>query len=516
MVSEAFELFYSYAHKDEVLLDQLNKHLILLQREQYISVWHDRSIRAGTIWSDEIDTHLKSARIILLLISPDFLASDYCYGREMKEAMRRHQAGEAWVIPIILRSCDWHTAPFGKLQALPKDAKPIKMWRDRDKAYTEVAKEIRRIIQESREASNQPVEVEMLEEEKEAEREEVKAQELLHPKKALTKFLTMAPEQLFDRYRDEAEALVTLNIDGIHWRIPEVLLFDNTQRRLPLNAIDVRVDELRPEYQVPDKIEGKANDVLEEIWEFFHDSTTIRLNSIQATPERIALVVSKAHYRDYIGTNYAMDALLTQKGWTRTLRDIVHPTHQLCSLEDSLLCNHIGVSTLVFTLDNYLALPIRSTERMATWQQTVGPSISGATSYDDDMYTRYGGPVASWIREGREELGVDNSDFMDGSEIFFGLTRDLLRGGKPEMFFATRMNITRTKLEQKFHKARDKWESIELRWLEFAQPLSPPTTEQERNIFLQDFLQLVSMCENKLSRPAQVNFALWFQYMWGK
>lgn len=514
MAGEAFELFYAYARKDEALLNQLDTHLELLKREQYISTWHDRAITAGTVWAKEIDAHLKSAKIILLLISSDFLASDYCSGIEMKEAMRRHDAGEACVIPVILRACDWHTAPFGHLQVVPKNAKPVKMWRDRDEAYTNVAREIRRVIDAFRETAGKHATVELLEEERDAEKEEVKAKESPAQTKTLTKFLTMTPDQLFERYRDEAENLVTLSIEGLQWKIPEVFLFDNTTVQLPLSAIEVKVDTARPEYQVPDMIEGKANDVLEMIWEFFHDSTTIRLNALQKTSKGITLIVSKAHYKDYIGTNYAMDALLAQKGWKRSLRDTVHPASRLCSLEDSLLCNHIGVSTLVFTRDNYLAIPIRSTEKMATWQQTVGPSISGATSYDDDMYTRYGGPIASWIREGREELGVDNSDFTDGSEIFLGLTRDLLRGGKPEMFFATHMNITRTKLEQKFHKARDKWESIELRWLEFTQPLTPPTTEYERKNFLQDFLQLVSLYGQKLSRPAQVNFALWFKYMW--
>src|SRR5690349_19543664 len=99
MTGKPLELFYSYAHKDETLRDQLNTHLSILQREQYISVWHDREISAGSVWAEEIDTHLKSARIILLLVSSDFLASDYCYSIEVQEAMRRHEAGEVRVIP---------------------------------------------------------------------------------------------------------------------------------------------------------------------------------------------------------------------------------------------------------------------------------------------------------------------------------------------------------------------------------------------------------------------------------
>src|SRR5205085_5289211 len=97
---QSIELFYSYAHEDERLRKELEKHLALMKRQKLISAWHDRNIGAGTEWANEIDTHLNTARIILLLISPDFIASDYCYSIEMTRALERHKAGEARVIPI--------------------------------------------------------------------------------------------------------------------------------------------------------------------------------------------------------------------------------------------------------------------------------------------------------------------------------------------------------------------------------------------------------------------------------
>ena len=331
----------------------------------------------------------------------------------------------------------------------------------------------------------------------------------------LKRFLSMEADQLIKRYIGEKEKLLELKIDGINWTIPEVVVVDNSQSRLPLHALHVQLDESYPEYKIPAKIAGKAADVLEEIGHYFYDSTTIRLNGIQEEAHSITLMVAKAHFLQYVATNYAMDALLKEKGWTRSLRDTVHPTTQLCRLEESLLANHIGVNVLVFTLDNYLVIPFRSKEHIATWQQTISPSISGATSYDDDMWNFRAGPVASWIREGREELGISNSDFTESSDIFLGITRDLLRGGKPEMFFLTQLNITREALEQKFRKARDRWENRELRWLEFTDPLTPPTTEYEHATFLQEFLHLLDRYQDQLSRPAQVNLALWFKYMWG-
>jgi hypothetical protein len=144
----ALEVFYSYSHKDEERRDQLETHLAMLKREGVIKEWHDRRISAGQEWDGEIDTHLKSADIILLLVSPDFLASDYCYDIEVRQSMERHEAEEARVIPIILRPCDWKSAPFGKVQALPKDAKPVTRWDDRDEAFWDIAKGIRKAAEE--------------------------------------------------------------------------------------------------------------------------------------------------------------------------------------------------------------------------------------------------------------------------------------------------------------------------------------------------------------------------------
>jgi hypothetical protein len=146
--STPVEVFYSYAHKDETFRNKLETHLSLLQRQGLITAWHDRHIIPGTDWAQAIDEHLERASVILLLISADFLASDYCYGIELRRALERHQANEARVIPILLRPVDWKDASFAHLQALPTDAKPISTWRNRDAAYTDVAAGIRRVIED--------------------------------------------------------------------------------------------------------------------------------------------------------------------------------------------------------------------------------------------------------------------------------------------------------------------------------------------------------------------------------
>jgi hypothetical protein len=117
-----------------------------MRRQGIIDSWHDRQIQPGSEWAGEIDAHLDSAQIILLLISADFLASDYCYDIELKRAMERHETGTACVIPIILKPVDWHGAPFGKLQALPKNAQAITTWSNPDEAFLNVAQGLRKAV----------------------------------------------------------------------------------------------------------------------------------------------------------------------------------------------------------------------------------------------------------------------------------------------------------------------------------------------------------------------------------
>lgn len=96
----------------------------------------------------KVDEHLNTSQIILLLISPDFIASDYCYDKEMNRALERHEVGEARVIPVILRPVDWTKAPFSKLKALPTDGKAVTKWANRDSAFLDIAQGIRKVIEE--------------------------------------------------------------------------------------------------------------------------------------------------------------------------------------------------------------------------------------------------------------------------------------------------------------------------------------------------------------------------------
>jgi WD40 repeat protein len=140
------EIFLSYSRRDEHLLHELEVHLAALKREGRVASWTDRKLVAGEEWHPELMRRLESAPILLLLLSPDFIASDFCWRDEMTTALARHRAGTAKVIPIVLRPCDWNNTPLAALQALPKDGLPISRWHDKDEAFLDVVQGIRKAL----------------------------------------------------------------------------------------------------------------------------------------------------------------------------------------------------------------------------------------------------------------------------------------------------------------------------------------------------------------------------------
>ena len=150
-------MFYSYSSKDEPLRAGLESHLTALQRQNLLSTWSYRDIAAGDDWCRAIDRRLITADVILLLVSADFIASDYCWKVEMKAALNRHKQRKATVVPVILKPCDWHSAPFARLQALPEAGKPVVNWRSRDHAWNNVASSIRQVVERRLRSRRKPV-----------------------------------------------------------------------------------------------------------------------------------------------------------------------------------------------------------------------------------------------------------------------------------------------------------------------------------------------------------------------
>ncbi|MEH6651461.1 MAG: DnaB-like helicase C-terminal domain-containing protein [Motiliproteus sp.] len=143
MSNQEIKLFISYSHKDEHFRESLEEHLSLLVRNNIVSSWSDRKIIPGKSWKGEIDDEIKSADIILLLVSTSFIASDYCYDKELEIAMQKHESKQAIVIPIIVRPTEFLDTPFSSIQALPKDAKAVSTWNDQDEAWINVTSGIK-------------------------------------------------------------------------------------------------------------------------------------------------------------------------------------------------------------------------------------------------------------------------------------------------------------------------------------------------------------------------------------
>ena len=147
MKPSAFQIFIAYSRKDTEYLDELRVHLRPLERTRQVKVWYDGKIEPGAVWEDSIKKHLHEANLILLLVSADAIASDYFYEKEVSDALERHGRGEARVVPLIVRPCDWTVTPLADLQALPKNGKPVTAWPDRDDAYADAARSLRMMVE---------------------------------------------------------------------------------------------------------------------------------------------------------------------------------------------------------------------------------------------------------------------------------------------------------------------------------------------------------------------------------
>ena len=139
--------FISYSHADGKIKSDLVKHLSPLERLGLVSRWDDGELKAGDHWETSIMKQMASAKLILLLVSSDFIASRFCYENELATALKRDKAGTAKVVPVILRPCLWQELPFGKLQALPNEGRPVTSWSITDEALMEIAKGVREVAQ---------------------------------------------------------------------------------------------------------------------------------------------------------------------------------------------------------------------------------------------------------------------------------------------------------------------------------------------------------------------------------
>jgi hypothetical protein len=138
--------FISYSHADEKALERLHKHLVMLTRDGSLKAWTDNEILAGDKFSSQIQENLNNSSLFLALLSPDYLASDYCYEKEFQHALKMAEAGRSRIVPIILEPCDWLASPFSEFMALPKDGAAISGWINQNNVFLNVVTGLRRIL----------------------------------------------------------------------------------------------------------------------------------------------------------------------------------------------------------------------------------------------------------------------------------------------------------------------------------------------------------------------------------
>ena len=149
-------LFISYAHEDESYLKDFEKHLIPLREAGLVTEWHDRKIRAGQKWNEEIQSKLESAEIFIFMLSNDFMGSEYSKKVELNIARKKQKEGKATIIPMLIRPVDWEETVFGDFQAIPTDANPVSEWKSRDAAFVNVIKHLREICKEMKGMPGEP------------------------------------------------------------------------------------------------------------------------------------------------------------------------------------------------------------------------------------------------------------------------------------------------------------------------------------------------------------------------
>jgi hypothetical protein len=297
------EIFYSYSHRDEKLRDKLHTHLAVLERGRLISEWHDRKITAGDEWKGRIDERLKSAAIILLLVSPDFVASDYCYDVELRHALKRHRRGDARVIPIILRPCEWKFTPFAALQSLPTDGRPITTWTNRDKAFLEIANGIRKAVLDLA-ALRPPPPVRWI--------VEIKAQLNEFDQKTLDKILVFLRNQTGDRHlallrveKGSVKLVLEGSESGFH------KLWGLFKRGSTLKIFDFEILAIQSEQQSFLTEVSTATQIISSPF----DSKISALHQLPPSPV------------DFIGRVEELNELLFPKGETSSVSTVVHGMH---------------------------------------------------------------------------------------------------------------------------------------------------------------------------------------------
>ncbi|MFS0750390.1 hypothetical protein [Oceanobacillus sp. 1P07AA] len=322
------------------------------------------------------------------------------------------------------------------------------------------------------------------------------------------KYTNLNYQELLDFYYNESESIIDLQLSSSHnMKIPQCLIIDNTWKRYDLEKFRFNFigSTFEPKQSILDQTDSGFNKLSKEI--NYTNDENLRLANIIKNGDNYIFETQPVYYKNYLKTNMLMDYPFNKE---LTLRKKYHSNGSLGLLDNSFFANHLGLNILAFTSGGKLILQQRSS-KVAYAPNEIGASISGAVS-SSDIKNNSSLADLSIIREGIEELGIERNDIKKNSIQFLGLSRELLRGGKPEMFFSMQVNLSEIELKNKWKLAKDKWETKKLIFYTFDEYILNPITQKESKIFETHINQLLNDYGNKMSIPLLTNLALWIKF----
>ncbi len=314
-------------------------------------------------------------------------------------------------------------------------------------------------------------------------------------------------------YHQELEKCVKLPYKGKEYFLPEVLIFDNIKKRL--NLSNVHFHRMETPFSLPDNIRALTESSFEKLLKYlqkkrrYSNEQNLRLVNIIEKEMEIELEVQSVKYRDFVHTNLLLDAKSKEKD--QTLRDYLHSSGKIEGLNNSPLANHLGINILLFTADGSLIMQKRS-GKVAFRTKELCSAASGAVSITD-VVPKITLEEMPKLRKGFEEIGIFKGDVPKGQIFFLGITRELIRGGKPEMFFFGKTDLSERQIKKRWGNARDKWESKDLVFFHFGKVAYDDLTQNYRiHEFLSKVDNFIDKYVERSSIPLLTNLALWIKY----
>ena len=311
-------------------------------------------------------------------------------------------------------------------------------------------------------------------------------------------------------YHQELNDCAELPYKGNGLRLPQILILDNTKRKLPMSSIKLQYNG--DVFGLNNAIRSLTEDSFEELLNYlrkkrrYSNEQNLRLVSIIEEEGGVLLKVQPVEYKYFVHTNLVLDAK-SKKG-KQTLREYLHFNGKLDDLEKTPLANHLGVNILLFTADGSLIMQERS-KKVAFRIKELCSAASGAVSLND-VPTEITLEKMSKLREAFEEIGISETDVPPDQIFFLGITRELIRGGKPEMFLFGKTNLSEKQIKKKREDARDKWESKKLIFFPFGQITDKDLSNtMEKHKFLSKVDEFTDEYIDKSSVPLLTAVALW-------